>query len=75
MNVVMMDVGKGSMVFAKSVKSSVQQPVMANDHEANSSTSTSKYSQVSTKVVSSGVDRRCGDGVISNFSYSSTLQM
>ena len=33
------------MVFGKSVNPSIQRPIMANDHEASSSNSTSKYFQ------------------------------
>jgi len=33
------------MVFGKSVNPSIQKPIMANDHEASSSSSTSKYFQ------------------------------
>ena len=43
-----MDVSVAStrpMVFGKSVNPSIQRPIMANDHEASSSNSTSKYFQ------------------------------
>ena len=40
------DVGKGPMVFGKSVDTPVQRPVIANDHEANSSSNAvDKYHQ------------------------------
>ena len=45
MNVVIKDVGKGPMVFGKSVNASVQKLAMANDHEASSSSAMSKYFQ------------------------------
>ena len=37
--------GTGPMVLGKSVDTSVQRPIMADDHEARSSTTTSKYFQ------------------------------
>ena len=37
------DAGKGPMVFGKSVDTPVQRPVMANDHEASSSSTADKY--------------------------------
>jgi len=43
-NMVVKDVGKQTMVFGKSVNSSIQKPIMANDQEVSSS-STDKYSQ------------------------------
>jgi len=43
--VVVNDAGTRPMVFGKSVNPSIQRPIMANDHEASSSNSTSKYFQ------------------------------
>ena len=43
--VVVKDMSKRPMFFGKSVNPSVQRPIMANDHEASSSSSTSKYFQ------------------------------
>ena len=43
--VVVKDMSKRPMVFGKPVNPSVQRPIMANDHEASSSSSTSKYFQ------------------------------
>ena len=42
---VVKDVGKRPMDFGNSVDSSVQKPVMGNDHEASISNTTSKYFQ------------------------------
>ena len=39
------DAGTRPMVFGKSVNPSIQRPIMANDHEASSSSSKSKYFQ------------------------------
>ena len=39
------NVGKKPIMFDKSVNSPVQKPIRANDHEASSSNSTSKYFQ------------------------------
>ena len=41
------EVGKGPMVFVKSVNTPVQRPIMANDHEASSSSNSeaNKYHQ------------------------------
>ena len=44
-NVTLKDVGKGPMVFEKSVNNPVQRPIMANDHEASSSSAADKYHQ------------------------------
>src|SRR6185437_14426143 len=44
-NVVVKDVGKKPMVFGKSAQTNPQKQVLANDHEASSSSSTSKYHQ------------------------------
>ena len=44
-NVVVKDVGKKSMVFGKSAQTDSQKRVLANDHEASSSGSASKYHQ------------------------------
>jgi hypothetical protein len=44
-NVVIKDVGKRPMVFGKSAKTDSQKRVLANDHEASSSGSVSKYHQ------------------------------
>ena len=44
-NVVIKDVGKRPMVFGKSAKSHSQKHVLANDHEASSSSSANKYHQ------------------------------
>ena len=44
-NVVVKDVGKRPMDFGNSVDSSVQKPVMGNDHETSISNTTSKYFQ------------------------------
>ena len=44
-NVVVKETSKRPMVFGKSVKSAAQKPVMANDHEASSNSSASKYHQ------------------------------
>ena len=43
--VVVDNVGKKSIVFGKSVNSPVQRPIRANDHQAGSSSSASKYFQ------------------------------
>src|SRR6185437_4415594 len=43
--VVVNDAGTRPMVFGKSVNPSIQRPIMANDREASSSSSTSKYFQ------------------------------
>src|SRR6185503_8476707 len=43
--VVVNDAGTRPMVFGKSVNPSIQRPIMDNDHEASSSSSTSKYFQ------------------------------
>jgi len=43
--VVVNDAGTRPMVFVKSVNPSIQRPIMANDREASSSSSTSKYYQ------------------------------
>ena len=43
--VVVNDAGTRPMVFGKSVNPSIQRPIMANDHEASSSSSKSKYFQ------------------------------
>ena len=43
--VVVNDAGTRPMVFGKSVNPSIQRPIMANDHEASSSNSISKYFQ------------------------------
>jgi len=43
--VIVKDVSKRPMVFGKSVNPSVQGPIMANEHEASNSSSTSKYFQ------------------------------
>jgi len=43
--VVVTDAGTRPMVFDKSVNPSIQRPIMDNDHEASSSSSTSKYFQ------------------------------
>ena len=39
------DVGKRPMVFEKSVNTPIQRPIMAHDHEANSSSALDKYHQ------------------------------
>ena len=39
------DAGTRPMIFGKSVNPSIQRPIMANDREASSSSSTSKYFQ------------------------------
>ena len=39
------DAATRPMVFDKSVNPSIQRPIMDNDHEASSSSSTSKYFQ------------------------------
>ena len=44
-NVVVKDVGKKPMVFGKSAQPDSQKRVLANDHEASSSSSASKYHQ------------------------------
>ena len=44
-NVVVKDVGKKPMVFEKSAQTDPQKRVLANDHEASSSGSASKYHQ------------------------------
>ena len=44
-NVVVKDVGKKPMVFGKSAQTDSQKCVLANDHEASSSGSASKYHQ------------------------------
>ena len=44
-NVVVKDVGKKPMVFGKSAQTDSQKCVLANDHEASSSSSASKYHQ------------------------------
>ena len=44
--VVVNDAGTRPMVFGKSVNPSIERPIMANDHEASSSSSTSKYFQL-----------------------------
>ena len=44
-NVVIRDVGKKPMVFGKSAQTDSQKRVLANDHEASSSGSESKYHQ------------------------------
>ena len=44
-NVVVKDVGKKPMVFGKSAQTDFQKHVLANDHEASSSSSVSKYHQ------------------------------
>ena len=44
-NVVIKDVGKKPIVFAKSAKTNLQKLVLANDHEASSSGSANKYHQ------------------------------
>ena len=44
-NVVIKDVGKKPMVFGKSAQNDSQKCVLANDHEASSSGSASKYHQ------------------------------
>ena len=44
-NVVVKDVGKKPMVFVKSAQTDFQKHVLANDHEASSSSSVSKYHQ------------------------------
>ena len=44
-NVVIKDVGKKPMVFGKSAQTNPQKQVLANDHEASSSNSASKYHQ------------------------------
>ena len=45
-NVVIKDVGKKPIVFAKSAKTNLQKLVLANDHEASSSSSVNKYHQL-----------------------------
>ena len=45
MNVVVKDVGKKPMVFGKSAQIDSQTCVLANDHEASSSSSANKYHQ------------------------------
>ena len=42
-NVVIKDVGKKPMVFGKSAQIDPQKQVLANDHDASSSNSASKY--------------------------------
>ena len=44
-NVVVKDVGKKPMVFGKSAQTDSQNRVLANDHEASSNSSVSKYHQ------------------------------
>ena len=44
-NVVVKDVGKKPTVFGKSDQTNSQKSVLANDHEASSSSSASKYHQ------------------------------
>jgi len=44
-NVVVKDVGKKLMVFGKSAQTDSQKRMLANDHEASSSGSASKYNQ------------------------------
>jgi len=44
-NVVIKDVGKKPMVFGKSAQIDSQKRALANDHEASSSSSASKYHQ------------------------------
>ena len=44
-NVVVKDVGKKLMVFGKSAQTNPQKQVLANDHEASSSSSARKYHQ------------------------------
>ena len=44
-NVAIKDVGKKPMVFGKSAKTDPQKLVLANDHEASSSSSANKYHQ------------------------------
>ena len=44
-NVVIKDVGKKPMMFGKSAQTDSQKRVLANDHEASSSGSASKYHQ------------------------------
>ena len=44
-NVVVKDVGKKPMVFGKSAQTDSQKRMLANDHEASSSGSASKYHQ------------------------------
>ena len=44
-NVVVKDVGKKPMVFGKSAQTDSQKSVLANDQEASSSSSASKYHQ------------------------------
>ena len=44
-NVVVKDVGKEPMMFGKSAQTDSQKQVVANDHEASSSSSASKYHQ------------------------------
>ena len=44
-NVVIKDVGKKPMMFGKSAQTDSQKCVLANDHEASSSGSESKYHQ------------------------------
>ena len=44
--VVVNNTGTRPMVLGKSVNPSIQRPIMANDHEASSSSSKSKYFQI-----------------------------
>ena len=53
--VVVTESGTRPMVLGKSVDTSVQRPIMADDHEASSSTTTSRYFQL--RWCSSGLTR------------------